>query len=304
MNSINTKELLEAGVHFGHLRKKWNPKMRPFIFMERKGIHIIDLNKTQEKLQEAAAAMKSIARSGKKILFVATKKQAKELVTNAARSVDMPYMTERWPGGMLTNFSTIRKSIKKMQAITKMLSEEPTEKSITKKERLILTRERDKMERVLGGVKQLNRIPSAIFIVDISNEHIALAESRNLNITTFALVDTNSAPTKVHFPIPANDDATKSVAIITDFLTQAVKEGLKERKLAKEEADAVQKEQANKKSSEPKPEKEVESKPKKRIQRKRKSVHSVESGTEAKNKNSETAKKKETETKAKPKDQK
>jgi len=276
MQSINTKDLLEAGVHFGHLRKKWNPKMRPYIFMERKGIHIIDLNKTQEKLQEAAAAMKSIASSGKKILYVATKKQAKELVSNAAKSVNMPYVTERWPGGMLTNFATIRKSIKKMQAITKMLADESTGKSITKKERLVLSRERDKMERVLGGVTQLNRIPSAIFIVDISNEHIALAESRNLNITTFAMVDTNSDPTKVDFPVPANDDATKAVAIITEYLTQAVKEGLEERKKAKAEAEAAQKEQASKE----KPNTEqTENKPKKRLARKRKTVQTPDSET-------------------------
>lgn len=235
MKAIDTKEMLEAGVHFGHMKKKWNPKMRPYIFMEKKGIHIIDLNKTREKLEEAAAAMKSVARSGRKIMFVATKKQAKDIVANAARSVDMPYVTERWLGGMMTNFATIRKSIKKMQSIDKMLSDNNTE-SITKKERLVLQRERDKLEKVLGGIANLNRLPAALFIVDVMHEHIAVEEAKKLNIPTFAIVDTNSDPRVVDFPIPANDDATKSIKLIVDYVTEAIHEGLVERQQDKEKA--------------------------------------------------------------------
>lgn len=237
MQEITHKDLLEAGVHFGHLKKKWNPKMLPYIFMEKKGIHIIDLYKTQEKVEEAAQALKSIARSGKKILFVATKKQGKGIVKEQAERCNMPFVTERWLGGMLTNFATIRKSIKKMQSIDKMLSE--GSENITKKERLVLSREREKLDKVLGGIAGLNRIPSAIFIVDISHEHIALAESAKLNVTTFAMVDTNSDPTKVDFPIPANDDASKSIAVITEYLTDAIIEGLQERKSDKEEMEAA-----------------------------------------------------------------
>ncbi|HVB03937.1 MAG TPA: 30S ribosomal protein S2 [Chitinophagaceae bacterium] len=228
------QQLLEAGVHFGHLKKKWNPKMLPYIFAEKKGIHIIDLNKTVESLQEAASALKSIAKSGKKIMYVATKKQAKEIVMDAAKLVNMPFATERWLGGMLTNFSTIRKSVKKMQGIEKMLSD-GTFENITKKERLSLSRDRDKMDKVLGGISQLARVPAALFIVDISHEHIALAEARRLNITTFGMVDTNSDPTKVDFPVPSNDDATKSIAIITSYITAAIAEGLAERASEKEE---------------------------------------------------------------------
>jgi|SRR5690606_30922807 small subunit ribosomal protein S2 len=231
------QQLLEAGVHFGHLKKKWNPKMLPYIFAEKNGIHIIDLNKTIEGLEEAAAALKSIAKSGKKIMFVATKKQAKEIVSEAAAKVNMPFVTERWLGGMLTNFQTIRKSVKKMQHIEKMLSD-GTMDSVTKKERLTLTRSKDKMEKVLGGIAHMNRTPAALFIVDISHEHIALAEARRLGITTFAMVDTNSDPTKVDFPVPANDDATKSIAIITQYLTAAIMEGLQERSDAREEEAA------------------------------------------------------------------
>ncbi len=243
MKAIDTKEMLEAGVHFGHMKKKWNPKMRPYIFMEKKGIHIIDLNKTKEKLEEAAAAMKSVARSGRKIMFVATKKQAKDIVANAARSVDMPYVTERWLGGMMTNFSTIRKSIKKMQSIDKMLSDNNTE-SITKKERLVLQRERDKLEKVLGGIANLNRLPAALFIVDVMHEHIAVEEAKKLNIPTFAIVDTNSDPSVVDFPIPANDDATKSIKLIVDYVTEAIHEGLVERQQDKEKAAAEAPEEA------------------------------------------------------------
>lgn len=227
------QQLLEAGVHFGHLRKKWNPKMLPYIFAEKNGIHIIDLNKTIEGLDEAAAALKSIAKSGKKIMFVATKKQAKEIVAEAAQKVNMPFVTERWLGGMLTNFSTIRKSVKKMQSIEKMLAD-GTMDSVTKKERLTLNRSKEKMEKVLGGISQMGRTPAALFIVDISHEHIALAEAKRLGITTLAMVDTNSDPTKVDFAIPANDDATKSIAIITNYLTAAIMEGLQERAQSKE----------------------------------------------------------------------
>lgn len=233
-NTSLQQQLLEAGVHFGHLRKKWNPKMLPYIFAEKKGIHIIDLNKTTESLQEAAAALKQIARSGKKIMFVGTKKQAKEIVTECARKVNMPFVTERWLGGMLTNFNTVRKSVKKMQSIEKMLSDGSLE-SITKKERLTLTRDKDKMEKVLGGIAQLGRVPAALFIIDIGHEHIALAEAKRLGITTFGMVDTNCDPNKVDFAVPANDDATKSIAIITEYITAAIAEGLAERQAAKDE---------------------------------------------------------------------
>jgi small subunit ribosomal protein S2 len=232
-NKTLHQQLLEAGVHFGHLRKKWNPKMLPYIFAEKNGIHIIDLNKTIDGLDEAAAALKSIAKSGKKIMFVATKKQAKEIVAEAAAKVNMPFVTERWLGGMLTNFSTIRKSVKKMLSIEKML-QDGTMDSVTKKERLTLTRSKDKMEKVLGGISQMGRTPAAIFLVDISHEHIALAEAKRLGISTFAMVDTNSDPTKVDFAIPSNDDATKSIAIITNYLTAAIMEGLQERAQVKE----------------------------------------------------------------------
>src|SRR6185312_14084260 len=233
-NTSLQQQLLEAGVHFGHLKKKWNPKMLPYIFAEKKGIHIIDLNKTVEGLEEAAAAMKSIAKSGKKIMFVATKKQAKEIVTEAARRVNMPYVTERWLGGMLTNFNTVRKSVKKMQSIEKMLND-GTLDSITKKERLTLTRDKEKMEKVLGGIAAISRVPAALFLVDIGHEHIALSEAKRLNITTFGMVDTNCDPNKVEFSIPANDDATKSIAIITNYIVAAISEGLAERQAEKQE---------------------------------------------------------------------
>jgi small subunit ribosomal protein S2 len=228
------QQLLEAGVHFGHLRKKWNPKMLPYIFAEKKGIHIIDLNKTVDCLQETAAAMKQIARSGKKILFVGTKKQAKDIVSECAKRVNMPFVTERWLGGMLTNFNTVRKSVKKMQSIEKMLGDGSFD-NITKKERLTLSRDRDKMDKVLGGIAQLGRVPAALFIVDIGHEHIALAEAKRLGITTFGLVDTNCDPNKVDFAVPANDDATKSIAILTNYITAAIAEGLAERQAAKDE---------------------------------------------------------------------
>ncbi|MCF3110162.1 30S ribosomal protein S2 [Niabella sp. CC-SYL272] len=233
-NTSLQQQLLEAGVHFGHLKKKWNPKMLPYIFAEKKGIHIIDLNKTVECLQETAAAMKQIARSGKKILFVGTKKQAKDIVTECAQRVGMPYVTERWLGGMLTNFNTVRKSVKKMQSIEKMLGDGSFD-SITKKERLTLTRDKEKMEKVLGGIAQLGRVPAALFIVDIGHEHIALAEAKRLGIGTFGVVDTNGDPNKVDFAIPANDDATKSIAIVVNYITAAIAEGLSERQAAKDE---------------------------------------------------------------------
>ena len=235
-NTSLQQQLLEAGVHFGHLKKKWNPKMLPYIFAEKKGIHIIDLNKTVEGLQEAAAAMKAIARSGKKIMFVATKKQAKEIVQESAKRVNMPFVTERWLGGMLTNFNTVRKSVKKMQSIEKMLGDGSAE-NLNKKERLTLSREKDKMEKVLGGIAQISRVPAALFLVDIGHEHIALAEARRLGISTFGMVDTNCDPNKVDFAIPANDDATKSIAIVVNYITAAIAEGLQERQADKDDDD-------------------------------------------------------------------
>ncbi len=235
-NTSLQQQLLEAGVHFGHLKKKWNPKMLPYIFAEKKGIHIIDLNKTVDHLQEAAAAVKQIAKSGKKIMFVATKKQAKEIVSECAKRVNMPFATERWLGGMLTNFNTVRKSVKKMQSIEKMLADGSAE-SLTKKERLTLSRDKEKMEKVLGGIAQLGRLPAALFLVDIGHEHIALAEAKRLGITTFGMVDTNCDPNKVDFAIPANDDATKSIAIITNYIVAAIAEGLAERQASKDEEE-------------------------------------------------------------------
>jgi len=238
MEKPSYKDLLDAGVHFGHLKKKWNPKMAPYIFMERKGIHIIDLNRTLESLERAAAAMRSIVKSGRKIMFVATKKQARDLVANAARSVGMPYVTERWLGGMMTNFATIRRSVKKMNTIDRML-QDGSLTSVTKKERLTLTRERNKLEKVLGGIANLNRLPAAIFIVDITHEHIAVAEAHKLGLRTFGMVDTNSNPNQVDFPIPANDDASKSIGIITLYLVEAIRQGLEERNSAKVEQEAA-----------------------------------------------------------------
>jgi len=236
MPRTNFEQLLDAGVHFGHLKRKWNPNMAPYIFMERNGIHIIDLYKTAAKIEEAASAMKQIARSGKKILFVATKKQAKEIVSTKSKAVGMPYVTERWPGGMLTNFATIRKAVRKMSTIDKMMTEQ-SYTNISKRERLQLTRERAKLEKTLGSISDLNRLPSALFIVDILKEHIAVAEARKLNIPTFAIVDTNSDPKLVDFPIPANDDASKSISLIMDIVTKAVEEGLMERKVDKDRRD-------------------------------------------------------------------
>lgn len=270
--------MLEAGVHFGHLKKKWNPKMKPYIFMEKKGIHIIDLNKTREKLEESSSAIRSIARSGRKIMFVATKKQAKEIVANAARSVNMPYVTERWLGGMMTNFSTIRKSVKKMQSIDKMLLDGSAQ-NVTKKERLVLSRERDKMEKVLGGIAMLNRLPAALFIVDVMHEHIAVAEAKKLNITTLGIVDTNSDPTDIDFAVPANDDATKSIRLIIDYVTKAIQAGLDERKKDKVELEN----EANK--AEPEavkaPDENEGITKKRKTTRRRKTVAEAEAPTEA-----------------------
>ncbi|NWJ49612.1 MAG: 30S ribosomal protein S2 [Bacteroidetes bacterium] len=233
MARVSFEELLDAGVHFGHLRRKWNPNMAPYIFMERNGIHIIDLYKTIAKVDEAAAALKQIAKSGKKILFVATKKQAKDIVADHVKKVGMPYVTERWPGGMLTNFATIRKAVRKMSTIDKLLNT-PNYTSISKRERLQISRERAKLEKNLGSISDLNRLPAALFIVDISKERIAIAEARRLNIPTFAIVDTNSNPNLVDFPIPANDDASKAISLIVWKMIEAIEEGLMERKIDKD----------------------------------------------------------------------
>lgn len=230
---VKQEELLEAGVHFGHLTRKWNPKMAPYIFMEKNGIHLIDLNKTAVKLDEAASAIKNIVKSGRKVLFVATKKQAKEIIENEAKRVNMPFVTERWLGGMLTNFTTVRKSIKKLQTLEKMATD-GTYVNINKKERLMVEREKIKLRRLLGGIADLNRLPAALFIVDIKREHISVAEAHKLNIPTFGIVDTNSDPTVVDYPIPANDDAAKSIALIARVMTDAIVEGLAERKREKE----------------------------------------------------------------------
>lgn len=237
MSQITQQELLEAGVHFGHLTRKWNPKMAPYIFMEKNGIHLIDLNKTSVKLEEAAQAIKNIVKSGRKVLYVATKKQAKELIENEAKRVNMPFVTERWLGGMLTNFTTVRKSIKKLQTLDKMATD-GTYNNMAKKERLMVEREKEKLRRVLGGIADLNRLPAALFIVDIKREHIAISEAHKLNIPTFAMVDTNSDPTVVDYAIPANDDAAKSIALITKVITDAIAEGLSERKKEKENESA------------------------------------------------------------------
>jgi len=234
-------ELLDAGVHFGHLTRKWDPKMSQYIFMERNGIHIIDLNKTLTKVEEAAAAIKQIVKSGRKVLFVATKKQAKDIVAEYAKNVNMPFITERWLGGMLTNFATVRKSIKKMSNIDK-LTKDGTYSNLSKKERLMIQRERIKLETLLGGIADLNRLPAALFLIDVKKEHIAVSEALKLNIPTFAMVDTNSDPSNIDFPIPANDDATKSISLITGIIIKAIEEGLDERK--REKDDEAEKEAA------------------------------------------------------------
>src|SRR5512136_145333 len=238
MSRTNFEELLDAGVHFGHLKRKWNPAMAPYIFMERNGIHIIDLEKTVTKLDEAASAMKQISRSGKKILFVATKKQAKEIVAEKVKQVSMPYVVERWPGGMLTNFPTIRKAVKKMGAIDKMATD-GTFANLSNREKLQVTRQRAKLEKNLGSIIDLTRLPSALFVVDVAKEHIAVREAKRLGIPVFAMVDTNSDPSDIDFPIPANDDASKSISLITDILCQAIEEGLNERKMEKDKEPGI-----------------------------------------------------------------
>lgn len=239
MTKLTFDSLLQAGAHFGHLKKKWNPAMAPYIFMERNGIHIIDLYKTAAKAEEAAAALKQIAKSGKKVLFVATKKQAKDVVSELARSVNMPYITERWAGGMLTNFPTIRKAIKKMSVIDKM-QKDGTFDTLSKREKLQITRQRAKLEQTLGSIQDMNRLPSAIFVVDITKEHIAVKEAHRLGIPVFGIVDTNSNPNLVDFAIPANDDATKAIELIVGSLCEAIKEGTEERKVEKADQNAAE----------------------------------------------------------------
>lgn len=250
MSRTNFEELLDAGCHFGHLTRKWNPAMAPYIFMERNGIHIIDLHKTVVKIEEAAAAAKQIAKSGRKILFVATKRQAKEIVAEKAALIGMPYITERWAGGMLTNFPTIRKAIKKMSNIDKMITD-GTFDNISKREKLQITRQREKLEKNLGSISDLTRLPSAIFVVDVMKEHIAVKEAQRLGIPIFGIVDTNSDPENIDFVIPANDDATKSIEVILNVVCAAIQEGLEERKIEKIDAEAA----ATEKTSEPKPKK-------------------------------------------------
>ena len=239
MAKLEFDQLLDAGVHFGHLKRKWNPAMAPYIFMERNGIHIIDLYKTIAKTEDAAAAMKQIAKSGKKILFVATKKQAKQVVTDLALSINMPYVVERWPGGMLTNFPTIRKAVKKMSTIDKMVKD-GTFDTLSKRERLQVTRQRAKLEKTLGSIQDLTRLPSALFVVDVMKEHIAVREANRLGIPVFAMVDTNSNPDDIDFVIPANDDAAKSIELILGSLCDAIKEGLEERKIEKADSAAAE----------------------------------------------------------------
>ena len=247
MPKTSFKELLDAGVHFGHLKRKWNPAMSPYIFMEKNGIHIIDLSKTEIKLNDAANAMKQIAKSGRKILFVATKKQAKDIVAEKVKAINMPYVTERWPGGMLTNFPTIRKAVKKMSAIDKMAAD-GTFETLSKRERLQIERQRAKLEKNLGSIADLTRLPAAMFVVDVHKEYIAVREANRLNIPVFAMVDTNSDPRDIDFPIPANDDASKSISLIVGFVTEAIAEGLNERKMEKEKEASEIKAKAEKKA--------------------------------------------------------
>ncbi len=256
MSTVNYKELLDAGVHFGHLTRKWDPRMAPYIFMERNGIHVIDLNKTMACLDQACGAVKGIVRSGRKVMFVATKKQAKDVVAQEAKRLNMPFVTERWLGGMLTNFSTIRKSLKKLSSLEKLMKDEAY-MNLAKRERLMKQREREKLERVLGGIAELNRLPAALFIIDIKKEHIAISEAKKLNIPVFGIVDTNSNPELVDFPIPANDDAFKSITILTDAFGKAIEEGLAERKQMKEEAKMREEEDKKRKADEQQEEKQA-----------------------------------------------
>lgn len=246
MSRTTIQQLLAAGVHFGHLRRKWDPQMAPYIFMEKNGIHIIDLNKTIVKLEDASNALKGIAKSGKKVLFVGTKKQAKDIVAAKATGMNMPFVTERWPGGMLTNFVTIRRSVKKMSSIENMLKD-GTANTMSKKERLVLGRTKAKLEKDFGSISDLNRLPAALFIIDIKREHIAVAEAKRLNIPTFGIVDTNSNPNEVDYAIPANDDAADSVSLILDVIAEAINEGLRERKAEKADENPIAKVQEEKK---------------------------------------------------------
>jgi len=263
----NINDFLEAGVHFGHNSSKWNPNMAPYIFMEHNGIHLIDIKKTINKLEIASNAARNIAKSGRKILFVATKKQAKDIIEQAAKRVNMPFVTERWLGGMLTNFITVRKSMKRLSNLEQMFKD-GTAITMNKKERLMLSREKEKLENVLGGISDLKRLPAALFIVDIKKEHIAVAEAMKLNLTTFAIVDTNSDPTKVDFAIPGNDDSTKSIALITSILTAAIEEGLSERKLQKDDSDKESKEVEMDAEGDERPGKRGERRERKRISKK------------------------------------
>jgi len=247
---LKYQDLLDAGVHFGHLTRKWNPKMSEYIFMENNGIHIIDLNKTLNCLDEATFALKNIVRSGRKIMFVATKKQAKDFVTEEAKRLNMPFVTERWLGGMLTNFATIRKSLKKLAQIDKLMKDEAFT-NLAKRERLMITREKAKLERLLGGITDLNRLPAALFVIDVKREHIAVTEAQKLNIPVFAMVDTNSDPKGVDFPIPANDDAFKSISIITGHISKVIEEALSERKKDKEDAAQKKDEDEKRKVDQP-----------------------------------------------------
>ena len=246
MAKLEHKDLLDAGVHFGHLTRKWDPKMAPYIFMEKNGIHIIDLHKTLDCLEEASNAIKQIVKSGRKVMFVATKKQARDIVSEEAKRLRMPYVTERWLGGMLTNFATIRKSLKKMSSMEKLMKEDAF-KNLAKRERLMVSRDKIKLERVLGGIAELTRLPAALFVVDIKREHIAIKEAQTLNIPVFALVDTNSDPSQVDFPIPANDDAFKSIDLLMKYIGKEVEEALAERK--KDRDEAKEKEEAEAKAA-------------------------------------------------------
>jgi len=246
MSKVEYKDLLEAGVHFGHLTRKWNPKMAPYIFMEKNGIHIIDLNKTVASLDRATAAVKNIVKDGRKIMFVATKKQAKEIITNEATRLKMPYVSDRWLGGMLTNFTTVRKSLKKLSSIDKLMKDEAY-LNLAKRERLMISREKEKLQRVLGGIADLTRLPAALFVIDVKREHIAVKEANKLGIPVIAMVDTNSDPSGVDFVIPANDDAYKSISVITKAISAAVEEGLLERKKEREE-EALKAAEAEKKA--------------------------------------------------------
>jgi small subunit ribosomal protein S2 len=248
-DKITTQELMEAGVHFGHLTRKWNPRMSEYIFMENNGIHIIDLNKTMKCLEEATFAIKNIVRSGRKIMLVATKKQAKDIIVEEATRLTMPFVTERWLGGMLTNFATIRKSLKKLTQIDKLMKDEAFN-NLAKRERLMISREKAKLEKLLGGIADLNRLPAALFVIDVKREHIAVAEAQKLNIPVFAMVDTNSDPSDIDFPIPANDDAFKSISVITKYIGRAIEEALMERKKDKEDAGVKKEEEEKRKVDE------------------------------------------------------